>query len=91
MSQNNYLSKREVYISLIKEIAAEQKRLKITTSQRERFISILWHMGHVVEASQNNYLSKREVYVYSQTLVGCDLPERLKITTSQRERFINKH
>ena len=38
-SQNNYLSKREVYI--IKTVTnIKNYRLKITTSQRERFINI---------------------------------------------------
>ena len=60
-SQNNYLSKREVYVMKM-VLTTGCHSLKITTSQRERFITIIWHMGHVVEASQNNYLSKREVY-----------------------------
>ena len=39
MSQNNYLSKREVYNKQYLDLIPADKRLKITTSQRERFIS----------------------------------------------------
>ena len=64
-SQNNYLSKREVYTKVSTSRSKIQRvvSLKITTSQRERFISIEmreWPQKPLV--SQNNYLSKREVY-----------------------------
>ena len=62
-------------------------RLKITTSQRERFIALAELIDNSIMASQNNYLSKREVYVFMSNNED-NFSTSLKITTSQRERFI---
>ena len=84
-SQNNYLSKREVYLTLQEIKGKLDNCLKITTSQRERFM-FLNQFNSPLTLSQNNYLSKREVYTKSNAQLFLVL--RLKITTSQRERFI---
>ena len=87
MSQNNYLSKREVYAAWYMESKKDASSQNNYLSKREVYISIdaetngLWG-----KPSQNNYLSKREVYedkALTQEALEC-----LKITTSQRERFI---
>ena len=88
-SQNNYLSKREVYKKSL-TLKYQAYRLKITTSQRERFISELCKtILYNKLKSQNNYLSKREVYKLKLKLKLAQVKKSLKITTSQRERFID--
>ena len=46
--------------------------LKITTSQRERFIILDDNVSCVGSVSQNNYLSKREVYFKDLELLEAD-------------------
>ena len=85
MSQNNYLSKREVYW-YSKAWFLHVLCLKITTSQRERFI----HLSHNDLDGYGGLkitTSQRERFIQ----LHCGRQQwqlSLKITTSQRERFI---
>ena len=61
-SQNNYLSKREVYgakyLSSESEVVSQNNYL----SKREVYLLVSMVFVPLIVLSQNNYLSKREVY-----------------------------
>ena len=64
MSQNNYLSKREVYKKMVGlSESALYIGLKITTSQRERFIFLHTGMKILDEESLKITTSQRERFI----------------------------
>ena len=88
-SQNNYLSKREVYTKVSTSRSKIQRvvSLKITTSQRERFIKLTHSSVEEMYQGLKITTSQRERFI-SQKVELLQEGESLKITTSQRERFI---